>query len=1132
MNSETGQASAVVSSAQLSEMVVDQVKNNPKFQKTAEIILQNCGNIPAMNLFIAETLNNIAEGEGDDWTLERALEEMASYCIIGRTLEDRIISLMRCGFEMLPRSDLALINCCWHSRQFFRKNHGVHYNVLITNWILEECFGLIDHFEKAYNQGYRILMKLIKCGLLKIENDNIVVMEKLARDVPDSRYHGFIWKPSLGLSGVYEGKNWLGLESVGHADGMIRTCEKDWKEISVLLVDGNHLCQEVIETYFSTLMNLRVLAVFSPRIKSLPISLTKLGNLCFLVLKDCDLLEKIDGLESLKALTVLEISNAKSLKHVPSDLFKSLSKLRSLNLSETGIERLPSSLSTLRELRSINLRGCCCLTSLPMLAKLRKLQLLDVSGATSLESFADKSINALQDLLLLDLSQTLVGHVPFLKDLKQLSRVSYRDCKKLIRLPNLRELSGLEVLDLSGALKIKEIQDNTFPENNVLKILDLSKTGVSCLPSSIRYLSNLELLNLSEMLNMVELEDDTFQNMARLRHLNLSKSPVENLPSLSGLANLRELKLHECSKLRTLPSLIALEKLEVLDISGCIFFEAFEDESFSHMTNLQLLDVSETKIEKMPGLSGLENLSQLLLRNCINLTKFPPLSSTKLKELDVCGAKNLREWEAELPEYMNQLEILNLSATRLRSPPLNNYTNLRELYLRDCELQMPLKLDNLTNLEVLDLSRTRISSLQTITRLCNLRQLLLTDCSDLHEIPTLEPLVKLEALHLQGTGIKKFPCRMAMVTRLMHLDLPDSADTLGLDWTGIKSLPGELNWDQCGMPSQLQNITNRPFMIVRNLESFRIMKGIPDLWNSCFNKFFISVCPLKKGEEEEDKEIYELQDGTSFQDIYFHVMSYHVEYTPFLEIRGFESFPTGLEDALMKVEYVSLVENGFIRSLSELGNANNLKGCWIWSCPNLENLMQEDKDNLNLSKNLDQDNLKFSENLDKDNLKLSENLDKDAKLLDNLEFLWISNLPILRSVHSTGRQFESVRNLKQLYVDACPQLETLFKSSQLSKNLEILHVKFCDRLKSICEPKEGCTLQKLHSLSLVELPELTDIGLKLPSLRAANIRNCPKLGENSHEQFGLKVTVEGDLTREKWDGSQIDNGAATSPRSL
>ncbi|XP_022153528.1 putative disease resistance protein At4g19050 [Momordica charantia] len=1071
MESETAQASPLTL---LSDMVTEEVKNNPKFQETAQKIIQNYGDRPTL-MIIAKALNHIAEENGDVWTLGRALEEVGSHCNMGTAPESIAILLMQCVFGIFPRRDSATTNCCWHSRQFFREDKGIHYNALITNWILEGCFDSIDRVKNAYYEGYRVLMNLVECGLLKIEEnqDNAVVVEKLVRRVPDNRYDGFIWKPTLGLNGVYDAVSCACLESVGPMDGMIKTCDEGWEKILVLLVDGDHLCREVIETYFQSLENLQVLAIFSPRIQSLPKSLTKLENLCFLVLRDCDLLEKIDGLQHLKALTVLEISDAKSLKDIPNGLFENLSKLRSLNLSGTGIQQLPSSLSNLRELQSINLQRCCYLKSLPMLRKLEKLELLDVTGATSLESFADKSIGAVKVLQLLDLSQTIVGHIPFLKDLTQLSRVSLRDCTKLIRLPSLRGLSGLQVLDLSGALMLNVIQDDIFPEVNDLKILDLSRTAVSCLPSSIRNLSNLELLNLSETLNLVELEDDTFKNMKCLRHLDLSKSLVGNLPSLSDLVNLRELKLQEC-KLQKLPSLIALGKLEVLDLSGCVSFVAFEDESFGSKTSLRLLNLSETMIEKLPALSDLDNLSQLLLLNCIKLTKLPRLSSPKLQELNVCDATELVEWEAKLPDHMDQLKILNLSGTRLMSPTLNNYTNLRELSLRGCKLQTTLQLDNLTKLEVLDLSKTRIKSLSSITRLCNLRQLLLTDCSELQEIPTLEPLANLEALSLQGTGIRKFPCLMAKLNRLMHLDLPDSADNLELDWTDIKSLPGELNWDQCGMPTKFQNVENRPFIIVRNVDSFRTMKEIPDLWNLCFKKFFISVCPsLKEGEE--DGEIYVLQDRINFKDIYFHVISYQDKYAPFLEIRRFKSFPTGVEDALMQVEYVSLVENEFIKSLSELSNVNALKGCWIWSCTNLENLMR------------DEDNLKSLE--------------------FNLQILWISNLPVFRSVHSTGCQFESFKNLVQLYIDCCPLLETLFISSKLSKSLEILHVKFCDRLQSLyrCESKEECTLEKLHELTLVGLPELTDTGLKLPSLRTAYIGNCPKLGVRDKilEKFGL-----------------------------
>ena len=42
------------------------------------------------------------------------------------------------------------------------------------------------------------------------------------------------------------------------------------------------------------------------------------------------------------------------------------------------------------------------------------------------------------------------------------------------------------------------------------------------------------------------------------------------------------------------------------------------------------------------------------------------------------------------------------------------------------------------------------------------------------------------------------------------------------------------------------------------------------------------------------------------------------EHGKYLEIVGFDSFPSGVEDALLKAEYISLINNKFIKSLSDL----------------------------------------------------------------------------------------------------------------------------------------------------------------------------------------------------------------------
>ncbi|MBO0223119.1 hypothetical protein J0689_27950, partial [Vibrio parahaemolyticus] len=70
----------------------------------------------------------------------------------------------------------------------------------------------------------------------------------------------------------------------------------------------------------------------------------------------------------------------------------------------------------------------------------------------------------------------------------------------------------------------------------------------------------------------------------------------------------------------------------------------------------------------------------------------------------------------------------------------------------------------------------------------------------------------------------------------------------------------------------------------------------------------------------------------------------------------------------------------------------------------------------------------------------------------SLESLWISNLPLLTSLYSSKGGF-IFKNLKKLSVDCCPSIKSLFP--EIPDNLEILRVKFCDKLERLFEAKAG-----------------------------------------------------------------------------
>ncbi|KAJ4960321.1 hypothetical protein NE237_020231 [Protea cynaroides] len=712
-------------------------------------------------------------------------------------------------YKMLPSK---AIKDCFLYCKLYPENHEFNVKELITSWIMEGFLEGFNCLEEAYEGGHHVLEQLIDHHLLDKRGGHHVKLPLfIRRDLNHLQTNkGYITRDKSFRIFTRAGLR-LTICHLWNKASLQKICLMDENfqirypnipeshEPSTLLLYGNRRSQSPVEfsnEFFRKFKSLQVLALVQMGVGSLPLFLCNLPELRVLVLKKFCSLKKLNHMHWFPNLTVLSLSGASALKEIPDDFLLSMTCLQVLDLSETQIERLPSSLSQIFSLRNLILRGCSRLTLLPQLMYLTALEVLDLSGATILREI-HKNFGSKNSLHLLDFSRTLIQQLPAMYNLSCIRYLLLKGCPNLEVLPALDKLHNLKVLDLSGATNFKGFINVDFGPMDHLQKLDLSGTQVAWLPFlakcanlhklllrgcpkleillHLEALTTLEVLDLSGSIAFKEFQLGSFGQKNNLRVLDLRGTQVVNLPILSECRNLHQLLLGGCSKLEKLPDLKALTRLEVLDLSGTKNLRGFQDETFGQMDDLQILNLSATKIENLQKLEALTKLEvldlsetqivrvpslikssgirQLLLQGCSRLVALPPVEGLRTLEVfDISGATALTEIPNDYFEGMDQLKILNLS----------------ELLIS----QLPSSISNLRNLN----------------------QLLLRGCSNLEMLPCLEALRGLEVLDLLGTRIKRFPIGFMKSAHLKRLYILNLMRQHGLDNEDVMQVLKDLKW--------------------------------------------------------------------------------------------------------------------------------------------------------------------------------------------------------------------------------------------------------------------------------------------------------------------------------------------------
>ncbi|XP_058197245.1 putative disease resistance protein At4g19050 isoform X2 [Rhododendron vialii] len=677
--------------------------------------------------------------------------------------------------------------------------------------------------------------------------------------------------------------------------------------------------------------------------------------------------------------------------------------------------------------------------------KERKLSTVFLSGNRCVEFLYDDSVGSKQEIgILAFFNPTFNSLAHLLSDMHKLFVLVLRGCEFLENIDHKFNFKRLTVLEISNASSLKTIPNDFFDHVLQLRSLHISELKVlKVLRSFMSYHYRIVLKKLTCI--------EAFEGLQEL-DLSGTKSLVE-IEEFSRLTSLQILNLSETS-ITALPSLSKACGIRKLLLSGCSSLTAITDASFDKLTSLEHLDLSGTMIESLPCLSLSTVLSVLSLKDCSKLSSLPPLQHlTNLQELNLCGVAALDETRADFLEGMSQIRILNLSKTGIKElKSMSNLTSLKKLFLRGCKkLQTVQNLGELTALEVLDLSESGVTQLPPLGNFRKLRQLLLGDRSRLEGFPV-------------GMTVGDLPNRISELTDLEYLHLPNTNNVQGSESRNTTSQQEEVDpkqWAIFRFPDETPGVSERPPISYSGIQFLQSSKENPTSLEETLRRFHFCIHPTEA--QPNNGHTHRCRNDFIFRDIRFPVAEFgRFKEKKSLEIHGFNFFPTGIEDVLCNADCVFFIDDTFKLSGINAASLKEMKGCWIERCTEMESFL----------------NAREEDDATKPGIALEE--------------LGISNAINLHTILSgtLPRRFE---NLKSLYLDCCPKLSNVFSASSLPENLKVLQIKFCDNLENMFTTSQEPELRHLETLCLWELPELKRIGCRLPSLHTLKVWECPKL---------------------------------------
>ncbi|VDM12433.1 unnamed protein product, partial [Wuchereria bancrofti] len=329
------------------------------------------------------------------------------------------------------------------------------------------------------------------------------------------------------------------------------------------------------------------------------------------------------------------------------------------------------------------------------LANIRSLQLI----SCGIKKITDTTFAKLADNLEhLTITENMLTTATMFSSLSKLISLNL-NYNQLTDLPDnvLKGAENLRHLLLEGN-KICSLSSNSlFDIKNILELLDLSDNCLSDIPAQ------------------------NLRNCIRLMYLDLSHNAIKKIANfeLMNLPLLKELRINNNQINYIAPmAFMNVPLLEHLYLRNNLISSIQTERLFQVFKNLEVLDLSENMLTKVPSFKELSNLRQIHLRhNKISRVETLAFSSNRKLQLISLQSNKITAMSRNSFDSLDELVVLNLANNvikKIERVMLDGMRNLQQLNLRNNSLTV---LENTTftsvsKITTLDLAHNSIQTIE------------------------------------------------------------------------------------------------------------------------------------------------------------------------------------------------------------------------------------------------------------------------------------------------------------------------------------------------------------------------------------------------------------------------------------